>query len=39
MLGRKILGISKMIDFTLIAILKIVIKLWKFSRKPEHGKY
>lgn len=44
MLGRKIFGISRMIDFSLTAILKMVVKLFRFSRKPElrkieHGKY
>lgn len=44
MLGRKIFGISGMIDFRLTAILKMVVKLFTFSRKPElrkteHGKY
>lgn len=43
MLGRNIFGISRMIAFRLIAILKMVVKLFKFSRKPklrtiEHGK-
>lgn len=44
MLGRNIFGSSRMVDFRLIAILKMVVKLFKFPRKPElrqteHGKY
>lgn len=44
MLGRAIADISREVHFRLIAILRMVVKLFKFSQKPEmrkigHRKY